>query len=98
MADTRPTLRVYKYPLRLDDEMRVTLHAGARVLTVQEQRGDPYVWALVDPTQPEVSRRFRLAGTGQDILWQENMYYRGTFQLRGGALVFHLFEYAEIER
>jgi hypothetical protein len=87
------TMRVYKYPLRIDDETRVSWHVGAKVLAVQEQNGDPYIWALIDPSQPKIAQRFRLAGTGHDIEWQDNMVHRGTFQLRGGDLVFHLFEY-----
>ena len=94
--DDRPIKRVYKYPLRVDDETWVTMHAGATVLTVQEQNGEPFVWALVDSSSDGklmVTRRFRLAGTGHPIAWQDNLVYRGTFQLRGGSLVFHLFEY-----
>jgi hypothetical protein len=99
MADTsRPLVdpmirRVYKYPLRVEDETWVTMPFDAKVLAVQEQHGEPYLWALVFPSGPPCERRFRLAGTGHDIVWQENMVHRGTFQLRGGALVFHLFEY-----
>jgi hypothetical protein len=88
-----PNRRVYKYLLSVDDEVWVSMPGKAKVLTVQEQRGEPYLWALVDPEAPTLQHRFRLAGTGHDIAWQGNMVYRGTFQLRGGALVFHLFEY-----
>ena len=37
MSDARSVKRVYKYPLRIDDETWVTMHAEARILAVQEQ-------------------------------------------------------------
>lgn len=85
--------RVYKYPLRVNDEVSVMLPFGAEVLTVQEQRGEPCLWALVDPAMREIEYVFRIAGTGHDIEWKEGMVHCGTFQLRGGELVFHVFEY-----
>ncbi len=86
--------RVYKYPLRIDDETEVMMPMGAQVLAVQEQQGCPCIWALVDPNAISTRRRFRIAGTGHDIQWRDgHMIHRGTFQLRAGALVFHLFEY-----
>ena len=88
--------RVYKYALDIDDETSITMPAGARILTVQEQGGEPQVWALIDPANEPCTYRFRLAGTGHDIEWKDGMVHRGTFQLRGGALVFHLFEYGPV--
>lgn len=82
---------VYKYPIALQDEFAVHLPVGARVLCVQVQRGQPFIWAHHTAESTKVvPRRFRLAGTGHPIVgdWR----YVGTFQLEGGALVFHLFE------
>jgi hypothetical protein len=85
------THTIWKFPVALTDEFTITMPRKARPLTVQVQDGAPYVWALVDPGWVRVQRRFRLAGTGHPIedagLWQ----YVGSFQLRDGALVFHLF-------
>jgi hypothetical protein len=86
-------MMVYKYPLRIDDVTCVTMPHDAKVLAVQEQHGVPCIWALVTPDAPTTERRFRIAGTGHDITWQHNMTHRGTFQMRGGDQVFHLFEY-----
>ncbi len=61
-----------------------------------DQREVPFLWALVDP-DPDLgteTRHFLLAGTGHprpDLEWLKIVFI-GTFQLRGGALVFHLFE------
>ena len=82
---------VYKYALPIDDFIRVPLPKGARVLTVQMQGDTPCMWVLVDPSAPEEMRRFRLAGTGHELP-ADGLEYVGTFQMRGGALVFHPFE------
>jgi hypothetical protein len=82
---------VYKYPIEMHDNFLVELPIGAYVLTVQVQHGTPYIWALVDTESPTELRPFRLLGTGHPIE-QPLTRYIGTFQLNGGALVFHLFE------
>jgi hypothetical protein len=84
--------RVYKYTFEIDDEITIPMPPGD-ILSVQVQRGRPCVWALVDPKAPLIERRFRIAGTGHDIDNADQLTFRGTFQLRDGALVFHLFEY-----
>ena len=94
MSKDEGTLRVYKYALIPNDLVTLEMEEGAQILAVQEQRGEPFIWALVNPRAPMRTRKFRLAGTGHDIVWREGMVHRGTFQLNGGSLVFHLFEYA----
>lgn len=88
-------LTTWKFPVQVEDEFEIELPTGARILAVQSQ-GDPmlavpFVWALVDPSAPKEKRLFRVAGTGHPIE-ETNLTYIGTFQMRGGALVFHLFE------
>jgi len=51
----------------------------------------PQLWAYVDPTEPRVTRKFRIIGTGHPIATDPGDYI-GTFQMGGGALVFHVFE------
>ena len=65
----------------------------ARVLCLQTQQGSPYIWALVDPSRNAEPRRFLLSETGQPINTGKTLSYVGTFQLEGGAVVNHLFEY-----
>lgn len=84
---------VYKYPVSVHDIFTLELPEGARVLTVQAQGGaGVFLWALVDPDAPVEERAFRLAGTGHPINETNVLKYINTFQLQGGALVFHLFE------
>ena len=82
---------IFKYPL-LPHLPSFMMPVGAQVLTVQTQQEKPYVWALVDPTEKASEvRSFYIYGTGHDMAGDPGKYV-GTFQLEGGALVFHVFD------
>src|SRR3990172_6797121 len=97
-------LKIWKFPIPVQDTIQVEMPTGARVLTVQTQPADPAMlkvgdpveqpclWALVNPEAPKEIRQFRMAGTGHPNEHSEKLTYIGTFQMEGGALVFHLFE------
>lgn len=86
--------KVFKYPLRIDDKIILSLPKGAEILTVQTQFEHPCLWALVDPYATVETRVFRLAGTGHPIAFDIGSVYKyiNSFQLQGGNLIFHLFE------
>lgn len=85
--------QVWKYDVQLADMFTIDIPRGSRILTVQVQNGAPRIWALVNPSEPRVHRRFRMAGTGHDIDDSDfTMAYIGSVQELGGALVWHLFE------
>jgi hypothetical protein len=83
-------MRIYKYPISVNDEIVIKMPKDAKVLTVQMQKSEPCIWALVDPDKEEIERRFYLYGTGMTVTHSES--YIGTFQMLNGGLVFHLFE------
>lgn len=84
-------LRVFKYQVMVDDYFEVKLPKGAVVLTVDLQREDVCMWALVDQDMPIETRRFRFTGTGHPIEEKlETLKFINTFQT--GTLVFHIFE------
>lgn len=86
-------LTVYKYPMKVGDVVEVLLPKGAVPLYVNEQRGENFLWCLVDPSQPKEIRRFRWAGTGHPIRTPaERLVHVGSWMMGGGSLVFHLFE------
>ncbi len=58
-----------------------------------EQHEQPCMWALVDPDAPKENRNFRFVGTGHPIKQADKMKFCGTIFIRGGGLVFHIFEY-----
>lgn len=83
---------IWKYPVK-PGAFELTMPLHAQILCVQEQQGEPHLWALVSPDASRTeTRRFRSYGTGHDIDGMGTGYYIGTFQLADGALVFHLFE------
>lgn len=82
---------IYKYPIAVIDEQTIEIPLGGQILAVQMQNEIPCMWVLVDPQHVIVKRDFRIYGTGQQIPDSAGLYI-GTFQLRGGMLVFHLFE------
>ena len=91
MPMTNTTQRVYKYELPpLGDWISMTMPEGAEPLCVQVQGGRPCMWARVVVGRPPVVHHFRIAGTGHDLGSNVGRHI-GSFQLEGGALVFHVF-------
>ena len=82
---------VWKFPIRIDDTVTVRMPAGAEVLTAQLQGGELCLWARVDTDNLTVNRMFYIRGTGHPFTGAEGRYV-STFQLQGGALIFHVFE------
>jgi hypothetical protein len=84
---------VWKFPLEINDEQDVTMPANSHILCVQVQGVTPCLWALCSPEMPEETRKILITGTGHE---REDLAgfvpYIGSFQLAGGALVFHVFE------
>lgn len=85
-------MRIYKYPIVIDDQYDIQLPIGAKVLCIQMQSGVPMMWALVDETRPTEKRRFYVRGTGHEMGPAAHGSYIGTFQIHNGALVFHVFD------
>jgi hypothetical protein len=96
-------LTIWKFEVPVQDNIQIEMPKGARILSVQAQRnlaaltvGDPIeqvcLWALVNPEATKEIRGFRMVGTDHPIQHSEKLTYIGTFQMQGGALVFHLFE------
>jgi hypothetical protein len=84
-------MNIYKFPIRVTDVQAVRMSAGAQILTVQVQHGQPCIWAHLDPDQPPTTRTIEMFGTGHPIEPAPRQYI-GTVQLQGGGLVFHVFE------
>lgn len=86
--------QIWKYSLEVVDVQRVLMPASSKLLTVQYQHDGPKLWAIVDPKESDACHReFVIIGTGnatpRDI---DALAYVATFQMREGALVFHVFE------
>jgi len=84
--------RIWKYPIPItDDQIVLAMPKEAKILALQTQRGAAMIWVLVDPQVAHTDRFFRVYGTGHDMPDVPGIYV-GTWQMLGGALVFHLFE------
>jgi hypothetical protein len=84
-------MTVYKYKLSRNQATLVELPLGAEALTIAVQCGDIYLWALVDPTQPNETRTFEVYGTGHNMPNYTRKFIN-TFFVNNGEYVFHAFE------
>jgi hypothetical protein len=84
---------VWKQVLDIADSQELMLPAGAELLTAREQYDAPCVWFRCDPNAPKTPRTIIMAGTGhQHVPSPEQGRYVGSCSLRGGGLIFHVFE------
>ena len=88
---------IWKYKLETTDEQIIIMPEGSEILTLQVQDDDPYIWVFVPITENVTEKRyFKIYGTGNPIISNSPHKYIGTYQLRGGLLVFHVYEYYPI--
>jgi len=83
-------LTIWKFEIPLKGSFSIDMPAGAKILCVQTQNGEPYLRALVDESAEKVQRLFVLFITGHGMNDVERAHYLGTFQRP--PLVWHLFE------
>ncbi len=88
-------ITIWKFGVPTADDFTIDMPRGARILSVQVQGERPFVWALVDDEAPHARRHFEMRGTGHPARDCAALPFVGTFQLHGGALVFHLFDRGE---
>ena len=89
---------IWKFELETTDKQTLKMPVGAKILTVQTQNEKPCLWALVDPNAEKEDRFIEVFGTGHPIGCDMGVdrKYISTYQLRGGSLVFHVFEYTGV--
>lgn len=84
---------IWKFPVQPEPLFEIQLPEGAKVLCVQVQRDEPFIWVALDTDKPKVQRVFSVCATGGRMIGgMEGDTYIGTFQMQGGSLVWHLFE------
>lgn len=84
-------MRIWKWELAVIDQQIVKMPVGARILDVQMQNDKCCIWAVSDETAVEEPRHIAIYGTGP-LIPDDPGRYIATFQIHGGALVFHVFE------
>lgn len=86
---------IFKYGLNISQSQMIELPKGAEIVTVQSQRGEPVLWAMVDfPFTETHYVIIEMYGTGQtidnDVVGERS--YISTIQFKDGDLVLHVFE------
>ena len=70
---------IWKFEVSVADKQRILMPDGAKILCVDKQEGDIYIWALVDTKAKAVERTFGVHGTGRMIHGNPG-FYIGTVQ------------------
>ncbi len=85
---------IWKYEVPIKDSFSIQIPEGGKILSLQTQKGTPYIWILVDQSRRNEQRNFRYFGTGFPIEnpIDSNLLYIGSVLIQDEVLVFHLFE------
>ncbi len=84
-------MRIWKWQIEVTDQQHILAPVGAKFLDVQMQNGECCIWALCDEHAENKPRKIAIYGTGNPVPDDPGEYI-ATFQMSGGALVFHVFE------
>ncbi len=80
---------IYKYRLKLVDLQIIEMHVGAEILSAGLDVDSVLcVWTAQDTSQPTVSRRIAIVGTGNPL--SDAMMFIGS--VTQGSYVWHVFE------
>lgn len=82
---------IYKVKLAIEDSQFISFQQPAQVLSVQVQNEVPCLWVMVDTEQPFFNYEISTFGTGNPIPKDFNGTFIGTYQLRNGRFVGHVF-------
>lgn len=83
---------IWKVTLNDFGPQPVTVPAGAEFLCAREQHEEICVWFRCNPASPEETRTLAVCVTGGPAPGSEGRYL-GTAFIRGGNLIFHIFEH-----
>lgn len=82
---------VYKYPIAIGENV-LCLPKGAEIISVAEQHGGTFIWAVVDQMAVDVEiRTVHLVMTGHVFNFKVKQAI-GTVLLNGGLFVLHALE------
>lgn len=82
--------KIYKYPINLQSENRLTLPVGAEILHIGLQDGIIYIWALFNTEIKETEiRKIHVIGTGFPFNKENKKHLTTIFLSR---FVWHIFE------
>ena len=84
---------IHKFPLKITDAQTIPMPMGAQMLSVDLQKGQLMLWALVENTNPTVLRTVYIFGTGNPVDLKGTKRFLGTVQhyVNEYSLVWHVF-------
>lgn len=95
-----PERTIWKYQIKIEDTIVLSLPVGAEVLSIGVQHGEFCAWAAVTPGSEIEDRTIYVRGTGHPMGRAAGCRFIGTIILAGGSpgslaresLVFHFFD------
>ncbi len=83
---------IYKYKLGdYFDKSSVHLQIGAKILSINKQDNEWFLWAMIDPYETKMEERvIRMTSTGQLLRKVDSLEYLST--VFDGVYVWHFFE------
>ena len=86
-------MKIFKYEIPIKNSFEINIPKGYKILSLQTQNDDPYIWVMVNENNPIEEVRFVLLCTGEEFPYHETFFqYIDTFQIIKGKTVFHLFK------
>lgn len=85
------TRAIWKYKMPLEGKFSLDIPDGYLILDVQPQFDTPCMWAMVNPDAKKQKQDFVIIGTGNHFHMDFVGAHVGTFQMHGGALIWHVF-------
>ena len=95
---------IHKYQIQLGlaknfqeelNEWTLSIPAGAEIVSIQSQFGQPVLYCIVSLNRPEEVRTFRVFATGEKITELPDGYvwkYRGIINQHNGGFTWHILE------
>ncbi len=86
-------MAIYKY--KIERCKKISLPVGAKVVSTGMQRGDFFIWAIIDTDAPFTQEReFTIIGTGWEIQYD---CYQYIGIIHDGPFVWHVLEVLDVE-
>lgn len=85
-------MKIFKYKIELTDHPSIDMPINAKILHLDDQYGDLFLWAEIDEEETVVPTSFRIYGTGHLLDEGHSSYtFIGTVLDRRG-LVWHIYK------
>ena len=82
-------MTIWKFPFHISEVQTISMPKGAKILSVQTQRGHPCLWAEVDPEAESQNIYLYIYGTGHTI---KNLPQKFLGAVQMDSFVWHIYE------